>query len=167
MENRQFRLTDDLLASKGQRFLNFIIDFVVQVILYVCLGILFILIASSLGFENITDSMDNTNRFEDYLLSAIITIVYYIPIETHLSRTAGKFITGTIVVLKDGSKPDMGTIVKRTIYRLIPFDVLTFLGSGSGWHDSMSKTYVVKKQLFDDKQRLFNDFEEIGKDLEA
>ena len=67
--------------------------------------------------------------------------------------------------MHDGTKPDSGQILKRTLCRLIPFNVLSFLGSPcNGWHDTISDTYVVKKDLFNEKVKMFYDFEEIGKE---
>ena len=69
--------------------------------------------------------------------------------------------------MEDGTKPDAQTIIKRTLCRLIPFDGLSFFGTPSrGWHDSMSDTYVVKKDLFDEKVCLFYSLDEIGMDNE-
>ncbi len=163
---KEFNVTDDLLASSGQRFLNYLIDFIVQVVVYILFGIVLIIIASLLGIEGIEDKLDNTNRIEDYIIGAIITIIYYVPLESFTSRTVGKFITGTIVVMEDGSKPNSSVILKRTFYRLLPFNTLTFFGSPSrGWHDSKSETYVVNKKEFETKLDLHNSFEDIGKDF--
>jgi uncharacterized RDD family membrane protein YckC len=66
--------------------------------------------------------------------------------------------------MKDGSKPSESTIIKRTFCRLIPFDNISYLGSRSrGWHDSASNTYVVRKEAFEQKRNLTNEFNEIGK----
>jgi uncharacterized RDD family membrane protein YckC len=61
--------------------------------------------------------------------------------------------------MKDGSKPNVYTIIKRTLCRFIPFEIFTFLGSKRGWHDVFSNTYVVKKHLFNDKKKLFESAE--------
>jgi uncharacterized RDD family membrane protein YckC len=68
----------------------------------------------------------------------------------------GKWITQTIVVDENGEKPNSETILVRSLCRLIPFNAISFLGiSGRGWHDTISKTYVVNKKLLDEKKRLF------------
>jgi uncharacterized RDD family membrane protein YckC len=162
----EFEVTDELLATQGQRFLNYLIDFVVQLVIGLIIGILIIIIGSLLGFVGLEEKFDNTNRFEDYIIGAIISLIYFIPFESITSRSIGKFITGTIVVMEDGSKPDSSVILKRTLYRLLPFNALTFLGTPSrGWHDSKSDTYVVNKKEFEAKFELHNSFEDIGKDL--
>ena len=83
--------------------------------------------------------------------------------ESIFSKSIGKFITRTMVVFEDGSKPDSGTILRRTLCRIIPFDNLSFLGTPSrGWHDSITNTYVVRKDDFERSKELFYAFEEIG-----
>lgn len=44
-------------------------------------------------------------------------------------KTIGKYITKTIVVMEDGSKPKASDIVLRSLCRLIPFDAFSFLGT--------------------------------------
>jgi uncharacterized RDD family membrane protein YckC len=69
--------------------------------------------------------------------------------------------------MEDGSKPDFGTTLKRTLCRIIPFEQFSFLGSQSrGWHDSICGTYVVNKKVFDEKHKQFYELDEIGKSQE-
>ncbi len=115
-----------------------------------------------MGNYGFIERIGELNKIEEYLLGAVVALVYYSLFEMFLSRTIAKYITKTVVVMRDGSKPDSGTIMKRTLCRLIPFNALSFLGDGRGWHDTLSDTYVVQKELFEEKQRLFYSFEEIG-----
>ncbi|MBC8643239.1 RDD family protein [Flavobacterium lindanitolerans] len=79
------------------------------------------------------------------------------------SRTIGKFITKTVVVNINGEKPDTQEILVRSLCRLIPFETFSFLGApNKGWHDSISKTYVVNKELLEKKKELFYSVDEIG-----
>jgi uncharacterized RDD family membrane protein YckC len=163
MEN--FRITEDLMASQGQRFLNYIIDLIVQVVLYIILELIIILIFGIFGITGIADYFANTNRIEDYLIGSVLALIYYIPMESFFSRSIGKYITGTIVVMEDGSKPDSQSILKRSFWRIVPFDIFSFLGTPChGWHDSKSETFVVNKADFERKRELFYDFEQIGKE---
>ncbi|WP_163397974.1 RDD family protein [Flavobacterium fluviatile] len=80
-----------------------------------------------------------------------------------MGRTAGKFVTGTIVVNQNGKKPNLIAIIIRTLSRLIPFDAFSFLGkSGKIWHDSISKNYVVDKQNLIKDMEIFYSPELIG-----
>jgi uncharacterized RDD family membrane protein YckC len=64
-------------------------------------------------------------------------------------RTLGKLVTGTMVVDENGNKPEFSRIIGRTFCRLIPFDALSFLGEEhSGWHDTISKTKVIKRSVY-------------------
>ena len=63
----------------------------------------------------------------------------------------------------NGEKPGTQEILIRSLCRLIPFDAFSFLGApDKGWHDSISKTYVVKKTLLEDKKKQFYSLDEIG-----
>ena len=164
---REFYITDDLIASQGQRLGNYFIDLGFRYLIIFIIGIVLAIIGQFTANDGILYWLDNISTVEDYLISFSIAILYYFVFELYLSRSLGKFITKTIVVMEDGTKPDAQTIIKRTLCRLIPFDGLSFFGTPSrGWHDSMSDTYVVKKDLFDEKVRLFYSLDEIGMDNE-
>ncbi|MEO8515402.1 MAG: RDD family protein, partial [Flavobacterium sp.] len=109
------------------------------------------------------DWVTHVGKFEEFLIGIIFMLLYFIVMEVTFSRTLGKYITKTIVVMEDGSKPDTATIIKRTLCRFIPFDGLSYFGTPSrGWHDSISDTWVVKKEEFEREKELFYSFEEIG-----
>ena len=55
-------------------------------------------------------------------------------------------ITKTKVVDKNGNKPTIGRLILRTLIRLIPIDLFTFLLGNLGLHDLISKTTVIKVQ---------------------
>jgi uncharacterized RDD family membrane protein YckC len=162
----EFEITNYLLASHGQRFINYIIDSIIQYIIIFILGISLGLIALALGENAIVDWMNDMSTVMDYLIGVTISIIYFFFMETYTSRTIAKYITKTMVVMHDGTKPDSGQILKRTLCRMIPFNALSFLGSPcNGWHDTISHTYVVKKDLFNEKVKMFYEFEEIGKEI--
>lgn len=163
MTQEEFEVTDDLMASKGQRFLNYIID--VVIIYSIIFGLSFVtaLIADFFEAKGFLEWLQNLNTLEEYLIYFLIMIPYFTLMESIFSKSIGKFITRTMVVFEDGSKPDSGTILRRTLCRIIPFDNLSFLGTPSrGWHDSITDTYVVRKDDFERKKELFYAFEEIG-----
>lgn len=80
-----------------------------------------------------------------YTVYATAFFSYYMVMEYTYQKTVGKFITKTKVVLTDGSKPDVGVILLRTICRLIPFDAISFISGKDGFHDTLSKTTLVKE----------------------
>lgn len=73
---------------------------------------------------------------------SIMFFVYYFFMEVVFLRTPGKIASKSKVIF-DAGKNRAGTILLRTICRMIPLDVFSFLGDKDGWHDSLSKTKVV------------------------
>jgi uncharacterized RDD family membrane protein YckC len=163
MSNSTYILDENLLASNGQRFLNYILDTIVIIALAFLLSIILAVIALLLGFNGVLIWMGNVSTLEERLIFVSIAILYYVSAEGLFSRSLGKLITGTIVVDENGKKPSFGVIFKRSLCRVIPFDALSFLGSsGRGWHDSMSDTYVVNKKALEEEVKNFYDFNLIG-----
>lgn len=126
---REFYITDDLIASQGQRLGNYFIDLGFRYLIIFLIGIILAIIVQVTASDGILNWLDNISTVEDYLISFSIAILYYFVFELYLSRSLGKFITKTMVVMEDGTKPDAQTIIKRTLCRLIPFDGLSFLGA--------------------------------------
>ncbi|WNJ18163.1 RDD family protein [Pontibacter sp. G13] len=127
-------------ASAGVRFLNYIIDnFVVQVVS--SFAILPMIIATS--------SLDEEIGLGTTLLATYGSIfVYYAVLEGLTGQTVGKMLTGTVVIdAETYEKPTFSQIAGRTLSRWVPFEAFSFLGSEpTGWHDTWSKTMVVKKK---------------------
>ncbi|MEO8534134.1 MAG: RDD family protein [Flavobacterium sp.] len=164
MSNSTYILDDALLVSGGQRFLNYILDNIFILLTIFILGIFTAFFSSLFDLYGLASWQGNIGDLEGRLIFIFITIVYYTFTEGLFGRSLGKLITGTIVVDENGEKPDFGTILKRTLCRIIPFDGLSFLGSGRGWHDSMSDTYVVNKKALEEEVRLFHELKLIGVD---
>lgn len=164
MYKETFRVTNDILATKEKRFLNFIIDFIIKMVIGIAIGVLIGIISAltdSYGLYNLF--IESESRLMDYVFGIIITLIYYNIFETATSRSIGKYITKTKVVMVDGSKPKFDDILIRTLCRLIPFNAFSFLGDlGKGWHDTLSKTYVVDVVKFEQKHLASNNLEQIG-----
>tara|TARA_R110002096_G_scaffold42144_15_gene113786 strand:+ start:15759 stop:16457 length:699 start_codon:yes stop_codon:yes gene_type:complete len=125
-------------AGKGQRLLNYFIDYLAVI---GCGFLLGIFIAIAFGDE----AFAVMESIPEFVLGFIIFSIYYIVTEGIWNRSLGKLITGTKVVQEDGGRPTFAQIIGRTLCRFIPFEALSFLGEeGSGWHDSMSSTRVIK-----------------------
>lgn len=161
----KYVISDVVIASQGQRFLNYLIDFIVQVLLVLFIELIIILISNAFGIAGVAEYFENTSRIEDFLIGAIACLIYFIPMETLYSRSIGKYITGTVVVMEDGTKPSAQTILARSFWRIVPFDAFTFLDSNGGWHDTKSETFVVRKDDFEKEKELFFEIHEIGKDI--
>jgi uncharacterized RDD family membrane protein YckC len=155
MENKNFTVTDDLLASHGQRLLNFIIDLIIQYIIWVSVGETILILSNVTNNYNLSYTLESLSLMEKSVSALTIWILYYGLTDLYFSRSLAKYFTKTVVVMKDGSKPGRTTIFKRTLSRLIPLDSFSFLGATPrGWHDLISETYVVKKAEFEKKKHI-------------
>jgi uncharacterized RDD family membrane protein YckC len=164
MKTKKFTITENVLASQGQRFLNVIIDLVFIYILVLSTGTTIVLIAEATNNFAVSSWVENMNIVEIIAYGLLILFFYYFLTEVYFSRTLAKLITRTLVVKRDGSKPTVKMVFIRTLSRFIVFEGLSYLGSVSrGWHDSLSGTYVVKKKRLATSKRFFNNPEEFGK----
>jgi uncharacterized RDD family membrane protein YckC len=138
-EKKQKEKVDSNVVSSGIRFLNFIIDFFVWLILATIISIIIGL------FVQPTDQ--GIIQIFGYILIFGTFIGYYAIMEIKFQKTIGKFITKTKVVKMNGEKPENSDIISRTFCRLIPFDRISFLFVKNGIHDFLSKTKVVKDKM--------------------
>ncbi|HAX16830.1 MAG TPA: hypothetical protein DIV44_14525 [Leeuwenhoekiella sp.] len=135
-DNTAVQEIQDYMSTTWTRFVNFLIDFIVFLLL---------VLIGSLSLDSVFVTSNS-----DFLLAVgygmvlLIFLLYHGLTEYFFQKTVGKYITKTIVVTKDGEKPDAGTIALRTLCRLIPFDRLSFLITKNGFHDRFSNTQVVK-----------------------
>lgn len=127
-------------ATKSVRFANVIIDGVVVSIVYSILGRILVPNYGSSDPEVMMAALPMTA-----LVNVVVYFAYYIGMEVSGGKTVGKYVTGTQVMTEDGELPSAGTVVIRTLCRIIPFEAFSFFGSTPrGWHDKLSKTRVVK-----------------------
>ena len=122
-------------ASKGKRFANFLIDYIIAILLTVVIFV----IADFLHLNFVSTGLISN------LFSLFLFALYYIICEGSLKgKTIGKLITKTRAVNIDGSRMDMSTVVKRSFSRVVPFEQFSFFGSEpTGWHDRWSDTMVI------------------------
>jgi len=133
------------LASQGQRLTNYLIDLVIILLLSVVYGIFLGVFLLVIDAPELLFYLEQDNRLVDYLIGFICGMCYYTFFESLFGRTPAKYITHTLVVDNQGNKPSFNTILLRSLCRHIPFNALSFLGdSGTGWHDKLSKTRVIK-----------------------
>ena len=134
---------NDKMASQGKRFLNYLLDLVFIVIFilvfYFILGIILALVAPST-----LSNMEEGNKLLQYLVSFIVSMIYYTSFETVTGKSIAKYITKTKVVTEIGEKPNFKMIAIRSLCRFIPLEAFSFLfNDGSGWHDTISSTKVI------------------------
>jgi uncharacterized RDD family membrane protein YckC len=143
-------ITPAELAPLSKRFFNFFIDSVILCSL-LTMGLSFLgdYLYKAYGFDGLVIGPPQLGNIKYSLAGAAISIVYYGLFETLLSRTPGKFITNTRVVMRDGAKPGNNAILIRTLCREIPLEALSFLFMPPmGFHDILSKTMVVNNDAF-------------------
>ena len=132
--------------SAGARFANYIIDVIVYYIICFLLGIV---LAASGSADILTDpNSAAAAELKMQLIGILLWMIYYSVLEGFFGITIGKLITGSIVVDNEGNKISFGKAVLRTLSRLVPFEPFSFLGSGRGWHDRWTDTYVVNKKKY-------------------
>src|SRR5690554_731973 len=130
---------DANVVGSGIRFVNFLIDFIIWLIL--AMIVIFII---GLVVQPTDESFIS---LLGYILIFGTFIAYYAIMEIKFQKTVGKFVTKTKVVKMDGTKPKTSDIITRTFCRLIPFDRISFLFVRNGIHDFLSKTKVVKDNI--------------------
>jgi len=136
-------------ATQGQRFLNFLIDY-----LLMKFGLSF-LTARAVGFilaivaPKYMESLVYTLGWWDRLLITymvwIINYLFYYTIceKGFRGYTLGKLITGTRAIREDGGELTFKDAILRSLSRLVPLETFSAFG-GYPWHDSWTKTKVIK-----------------------
>ena len=163
MENTTFSVTTDLLATRGQRFANYVVDSIVKYAVRVGLVALSIFMTDGYYSGNIFSFTATDSAWLNLLLGYGLSLVYYFIFEALTQRTVGKYVTNTIVITLDGTKPDLDTTLKRTLCRIIPFEAFSFFSADArGWHDTMTDTAVVDAKKYTEALNLKNSFSEIG-----
>lgn len=163
MENNTTYILDDtLLVTGNKRFFNYLLDNIFIILLLFLLGVVLGFVSTLMGSSAVFDWLEGVSDLGSRLIFVVFAFVYYSFTEGLFGRSIAKFITGTTVVDENGAKPSFGIILKRSLCRLIPFDIFSFLGSGSGWHDSISNTYVVVKKELEQDMKTFHELKLIG-----
>jgi uncharacterized RDD family membrane protein YckC len=136
-------------ATQGQRFLNFITDnILMRLTLTYASGYVVGRVLQVIAPEFLYKLIDDDSKVGLYTLSYMIIIVNYLVYYTLCEKlfrgqTLGKLITGTKSLRTDGEELTFKDALLRSLCRLVPFEV--FSGFGVPWHDSWTKTMVVKK----------------------
>jgi len=135
-------------VSPGVRFVNYILDQLAMLVILFVLTFIWVAVAVSRGQK--PEDLANAQRSAQgqlipLLIGIVVTIFYYTIYEgATKGRTFGKMVTGTIVIREDGRPFTFKDAFLRSLCRLIPFEALSALGYRP-WHDSFTKTAVVKK----------------------
>ncbi|HYE80289.1 MAG TPA: RDD family protein [bacterium] len=132
------------VATHGRRLSNYLID-------VICLNFLSTLLRAALQLTGLVPPApaELTPRYLlvwGLLWSMTLHLAYYTFFEALFYRTPGKMVTGTRVMTLDGDDPDLRTVILRSLTRLVPFEMFSFLGNlNEGWHDRWTNTCVVRR----------------------
>ena len=133
-------VVDFQYASRGQRFLNFLIDYILLIV-----GPSFLLgvvLATTGRSDQLADDSSQADM-AFYFFFAIVYVGYYTLCESLFKgRTLGKLISGTKAVRADNQPLTFSDALLRSLSRLVPFEVIS--GFGTPWHDSWTNTTVIK-----------------------
>jgi uncharacterized RDD family membrane protein YckC len=134
------------LATKGQRFVNYLID---VIILYILMAVVMGVMMGAVVMDPNDPTGVNTGALGlTYLLVIAVLLGYYAVMEKTLGRTIGKMASSTRVVREDGGPISWGQAIGRSAARMIPFEAFSvlFTKDGVGWHDSLPGTRVIKNK---------------------
>lgn len=118
------------MNGRTLRFINFLID---SIIFFALLVIFSLIFKSVIAQENIK------------WISAVIYFLYYFLLEFFVGKTIGKIITQSKVTSVTKNENNFFIrIMARSLMRLLPFDILSYLFTYRGLHDLISNTTVIK-----------------------
>ena len=129
-------------ASGGKRFGNYIIDFIVLILLMFGVGIFWGL-TSPETVDSLTDFSENP--FLDRIITMVLYVLFMFAQEAIFKgRSIGKFITGTRAVNLDGTPITPKTAMLRALSRAVPFCAFSALGTPCiPWQDKWTDTMVI------------------------
>lgn len=95
-------------------------------------------------YYNESKNILSISTFQIRLFYLTFLFLYYLICEFFWNKTIGKLVTKSIVVTLKYECPSFFQIIIRTFVRFIPFEALSFINMGIGWHDKFSQTIVIK-----------------------
>jgi len=161
-EIKSFRFKEVKYVQGWARFGGFLIDMVFIMIFELMLGVAIGVILALTGNLEYLES----GEFDIYSRLMTLLIIrpgYYLLFEATAQASPAKMILGRKVVNEYGEKPSFNQILARSYIRFIPFEIFSCLGE-LGWHDTWTKTFVLRKKDLKDLQ-LAIQVQELNKDL--
>lgn len=130
----------DGIARFGHFLLDRVFLYIFGTLIGMGLGLLIIVFGISFNYES------QEAKIYDTLFSwLILQPLFYFIFEAGMQSSPAKAIFGRIVVDEYGNKPTVKQIFIRSISRAVPFEAFSCL-SPRGWHDTWSKTFVIRKK---------------------
>ena len=125
-----------VLLSRKNRFWSYILDRVIIIFWY----FIFRLFANELILDNLQSYVVTIIHLSGFIA---IYFIYFLMLETVAQTSFAKKIFKAIIVNQKGQKPTFKQVLIRNLMRLMPFDTFSFVFDRRGFHDKVSKTYVV------------------------
>jgi len=139
-------------VSVGPRIGHFFADLLILQVLMLLVSFIAIML------DVVTDFSKPLNLSVELIGNITVLCLYpflYAISEHLLQRTPGKYLTKTLVIDEYGNKPELKSIILRSIIRLVPFEPFSCFDNYSrGWHDEWSKTWVVTEEELKELKRL-------------
>ncbi|MGN6294228.1 MAG: RDD family protein [Chitinophagaceae bacterium] len=138
-------------ATKGQRAVNLIIDnilmrFGLTYVTGTAVGYLLGSLFPEYTLRIVQDSDNLDLLLIGYIVAIFNYLIYYTICEKAFrGYTLGKLLTGTRAIRQDGGELTFKDAFLRSLSRLVPFEAFSGFGD-SPWHDSWTKTTVVKSR---------------------
>ncbi|WP_312388947.1 RDD family protein [Chryseobacterium sp.] len=149
-------------ASKGSRFANYLIDIIAISVINIILSTASILLYNMTSI-NFFYFYNNGGFLWEYLSGSFVILIYYYLWESLTDgRSLGKLVTNTKVISIDGEKPTRQQILYRCLSRVVPFDAISFLGGGNGWHDNWSDTNVINIKNYEAEIQIKSEIDSLG-----
>lgn len=157
---KQVRYVDGI-ARFGHFLLDRVFMYIFNAIFWVIIGLLVVVAGRAEIFED-----EGTINIVDALVSWLfLQPLFYFIFESTMQASPAKAILGRVVVDEYGNKPTAKQIFIRSISRCVPFEPFSCLGD-FGWHDSWSKTFVIRKKDLKELQMIqkINDIQQTTPD---
>jgi len=152
-----------VVVSQGVRFGYFMIDVAFFYIITFIVGVIIGIVIVATGNVDLLRENTGLIKFLD-LMGYPIFFLYYAISEALGGATLGKLICGYTVIDEQANKVSFGKAMLRTICRYIPFEAFSCFAE-RGWHDTLSKTYVVKRSEKAELQKLLGSFSAKEEDI--
>lgn len=148
---------EPVIVTPGIRFGYYLLDIVFYYILSFVLSYLTVVISLLINPNDYT--VIYFIREYETIIPLFIFFTYYASTEYFFGGTFGKLICGYVVIDQYANKMSFGTTLLRTISRYVPFEAFSCFGE-RGWHDTWSKTYVVKRTERNELKKLLKTIHE-------
>lgn len=145
-----------IVVNQGVRFGYFMIDVVFYYIITIIIGVIIGIIVVATDNVDLLTPGTPLMTFLDYM-GYPIYFLYYAFFDKFTGGSLGKIICGYTVIDEQAEKISFGKSMLRTICRFIPFEAFSCFAE-RGWHDTLSKTYVVKRSEKRELQKLLGTF---------